>query len=126
MTGLFAVIRGAQGHLRHKLLCAAGLVCALLFASAPTWAQSLELELQALTNERNVLTAELDQYKNTVKVLQPDGSPPEQSSNPAVRKTRAGNGQDQGTTDRCDRAGSHPPAGTNYRRTIVGHDQAAR
>jgi hypothetical protein len=33
-----------------------------------------------------MLTTELDQYKSTVRLLQTDDTPPEQSSNPALRK----------------------------------------
>lgn len=86
MTGLSTVIRYPRGRLRSTALRAAALVCTLLMVTSLASAQDPELELQALANERGMLTTELEQYKSTVKVLQPDGAPPEQSSNPAVRK----------------------------------------
>lgn len=45
----------------------------------------LDRELSTLTTERESLAKELDQYKRTLAILQRDGNPPEQSSNPAVR-----------------------------------------
>jgi hypothetical protein len=86
MTGLSTVIRYPQGRLCRTVLHTVGLVCALLMVASTARALSPELELQALASERDMLTTELEQYKSTVNVLQPDGSPPEQSSNPAVRK----------------------------------------
>jgi hypothetical protein len=85
MTGLVKVI---DYPLCRLLMRVAGVACALLLAVSLAHAQPQdnELELQSLSNERATLTAELDQYKNTVRLLQTDGSPPEQSSNPAVRK----------------------------------------
>ncbi|MDH4039174.1 MAG: hypothetical protein OEV88_00840 [Gammaproteobacteria bacterium] len=85
MTGLFTVM---QYPLCRLLTRGAWLACALLVAASLAHAQSrdTELELQALANERAMLTAELEQYKSTVKLVQTDGSPAEQSSNPAVRK----------------------------------------
>lgn len=61
-------------------------VCALLFTQQAV-AQSAEAthRLQSLTDERLVLTAELDQYRKTLQMLHTDGSPPELSANPAVR-----------------------------------------
>ena len=92
MTGLFTVIGYPLGQLGSALKCVMCLACALLLftplaqSQTPDPAQNRELELQALSSERDVLTTELNQYKSTVKILQPDGAPPEQSSNPAVRK----------------------------------------
>jgi hypothetical protein len=86
MTGLSTVIKYPRGSLCSTVLRTAVLMCALLIIASPAKALDPELELQALANERTVLTTELDQYKSTVKVLQADGTPPEQSSNPAVRK----------------------------------------
>lgn len=85
MTGLVTVI---DNPLCRLLTRVAGVACALLLAVSLAHAQPQdnELELQSLSNERATLTAELDQYKSTVRLLQTDGSPPEQSSNPAVRK----------------------------------------
>ena len=41
--------------------------------------------LQQLTDERLMLTAELNQFRETLDILQTDDTPPEQSANPAVR-----------------------------------------
>jgi len=86
MTGFITVIKNPRGYLRSTVLRTAALVCAVLILTSPAQAQDPELELQALANERDMLTTELAQYKSTVKILQPDGTPPEQSPNPAVRK----------------------------------------
>lgn len=88
MTGLFTVIASPQGQICRTLLRVATLACALLLAVPPGNAQTAdtELELEALARERDMFTAELEQYKSTVRLLQTDGIPPEQSSNPAVRK----------------------------------------
>lgn len=53
----------------------------------PVLGQALDgaAELQALTQERETLTRELEQYEKTLAILQTDGTPPEESSNPAVR-----------------------------------------
>ena len=62
------------------------LACAILL-SGPVIGQSDETTrtLQRLADERQILTAELDQFQTTLELLQPDGSPPEESANPAVR-----------------------------------------
>ena len=86
MTGLITVIKYPQGRLRSAVLRTVALACAILMTAQLAQALEPELELQALANERDMLTNELEQYKSTVKVLQPEGAPPEQSSNPAVRK----------------------------------------
>jgi hypothetical protein len=90
MTGWFTAMY-KPFNTRHPLLWAllsvAGLACALLFAPlASAQGAVSNAELQALTAEREILTRELDQYERTLKILQPEGSPAEQSSNPAVRK----------------------------------------
>jgi len=41
--------------------------------------------LAQLTEERQMLTAQLEQYRKSLDILQPDGTPPEQSANAAVR-----------------------------------------
>ncbi len=41
--------------------------------------------LEGLTEKRQMLTAQLDQYRKSMDILQTDGTPPEQSTNPAVR-----------------------------------------
>lgn len=55
---------------------AAVLVLALLLIASQARSQprDSDLELQALTGERNMLTAELDQYKSTVRLLHTDGT----------------------------------------------------
>jgi len=60
-------------------------LCTMLIAPAQGQWTDTVAELQALTREREMLTSELEQYEKTLSVLQPDGTPPEQSSNPAVR-----------------------------------------
>jgi len=62
------------------------LACALLLAGH-AFAQTEEATrtLQRLTEERLMLTAELDQFRQTLAALHTDGTPPEQSANPAVR-----------------------------------------
>lgn len=72
--------------LSHHVLGHVLLACALLF-SGQSFSQSEEATrtLQRLTDERLMLTAELDQFRQTLAVLHTDGSPPEQSANPAVR-----------------------------------------
>jgi hypothetical protein len=87
MTGLYAAITFTSGALPRALLCCLLAASALLCATAAgAAAMDPETELQALANERDMLTAELDQYRSTVKLLHTDGTPPEQSTNPAVRK----------------------------------------
>lgn len=86
MTGLFAVFKYTQGHRQGSGLRALVLACALLLVTPLAPAQDLDLELESLAHERDMLAMELKQYKSTIKILQPDGSPPEQSSNSAVRK----------------------------------------
>ncbi len=54
-----------------------------LYARAET--PDATAELAALTAERQMLARELEQYESTLAVLQSDGTPPEESSNPAVR-----------------------------------------
>lgn len=65
--------------------------CALMFCtlllSPLSYSQSaqVELELNALTQEREILSNELDQYQKTLDILGAGDTTPEQSSNPAVR-----------------------------------------
>ncbi len=79
-------LRGARWRAR-QWLCAAACM-ALALAVAPVFAQSEEktLRLQALGQERELLTTELDQYQKTLEILKSGETPPEQSANPAVRK----------------------------------------
>jgi hypothetical protein len=60
----------------------------ILLVSSQVYAQSTteaSRTLQQLTDERLMLTAELDQFRKTLAMLHTDGTPPEQSANPAVR-----------------------------------------
>jgi hypothetical protein len=62
------------------------LACALLFCgSAVAQSESGTKTLQSLTEQRIMLTAELDQFRRTLDLLHNDGTPAEQSANPAVR-----------------------------------------
>ncbi len=74
--------------------------CALLLGSAlAPFASGVEAgsavpagqlqDLANLTAERRALTAEMEQYQQTLDLLQTDGTSPEQSLNPAVRKLAA-------------------------------------
>ena len=88
MTGRFAVIIYRLGSVRHSLTGGIRLACALVLLSPLAYSEpgDPELALQALASERDALTLELGQYKSTVKQLQNDDTPPEQSDNPAVRQ----------------------------------------
>ncbi len=87
MTGPISVIRYALALRLRALPRALLLVCALLLPPlAHSQHNDMEPELVSLAGEREMLNAELEQYKATVRLLQKDDSPPEQSSNPAVRK----------------------------------------
>jgi len=67
--------------------CTAALACALLVSlQASGQTTAISGELQSLTSERQMLTNELNQYQKTLDILQTDGTPPGQSSNPAVKK----------------------------------------
>ena len=63
-------------------LLLSGQVCAQSTGSTTT--------LQQLTNERVMLTAELDQFQKALQVLHTDSTPPEQSPNAAVRTLAIG------------------------------------
>jgi hypothetical protein len=58
-------------------------------AQDPGAANNIAQRLASLTDERNILTREVDQYEKTLAILQTDGTPPEQSANPAVRTLAA-------------------------------------
>lgn len=62
------------------------LACVLLFAGQAN-GQSADVDhtLQRLTEERQILTDQLEQYSKTLDLLQTDDTPPEQSANPAIR-----------------------------------------
>jgi hypothetical protein len=75
-------------EIAHLTGCARMLVLVLaLLCAGQGIAQSAETTrtLQGLTDERLMLTAELDQFRKTLEMLHTDGTPPEQSANPAVR-----------------------------------------
>jgi hypothetical protein len=62
------------------------LVCLLLFTGqAHAQFEETARTLQRLTDERLLLMTELDQFRRTLEALHTDGTPPEQSANPAVR-----------------------------------------
>lgn len=63
----------------------AALACALVAPLAGSQGE----ELSALTEERQALTTELEQYRKTLDILHKEESPAEQSSNPAVRTLAA-------------------------------------
>ncbi len=70
----------------HLVLGQVVLACVLLFAGqARAQSEEATLQLQRLTAERVQLMAELDQFNRTLATLHADGTPPEQSANPAVR-----------------------------------------
>lgn len=76
---------------KRRWAALAALTCLLLLPGAPQGQGQGEAEdrtqlLQRLATERELLTSELEQYEQTLAVLIPDDTPPEQSSNPAVRK----------------------------------------
>jgi hypothetical protein len=63
-----------------------------LLLSCQVGAQTTEANrtLRQLTNERLMLTAELDQFQKTLELVHTDGTPPEQSPNSAVRTLAIG------------------------------------
>lgn len=63
-----------------------------LLLSGGVGAQTIEASrsLRQLTNERLMLTAELDQFQKTLEMVHNDGSPPEESPNSAVRTLAIG------------------------------------
>ncbi|MEM1113014.1 MAG: hypothetical protein AAGI11_13975 [Pseudomonadota bacterium] len=75
--------KGACGCLTLALLLA-------LLLPPPLAAQDeLVDRLAELTRERELLSLEVDQYEKTLAILAGDGTPPEQSANPAVRTLAA-------------------------------------
>ena len=80
-------VQATSGWLR-LLRSAAGLCLALALALPQQLlaVATLEEQLAELTRERELLTSEAAQYEKTLAILSPDGTPAEQSSNPAVRK----------------------------------------
>ncbi len=74
---------------RHVFLAA--LVCALLaLQQASARASDISRTLQQLTDQRLMLTEELEQFQETLRLVHPDGTPPEQSPNSAVRTLAIG------------------------------------
>ena len=88
MTGLPTVILRPTGLPGCSLPLMDRLFCILLLILLPAFAKSAdsELELQALTQERAMLTLELNQYKKTVELLHTDTTPAQRSPNAAVRQ----------------------------------------
>ena len=75
---------------RHTAASAVLLCLSLALASTAVEAQdTLQERLAELTREREMLAAEAQQYEKTLAILATDGTPPEQSANPAVRKLAA-------------------------------------
>ena len=87
MTGLYSVIltplSPQPGRRWLARLCCALTLLAPLVQGAD---QTIEQQLAGLARQREMLSGELDQFKITVKMIHTEDSPPEQSSNPAVRK----------------------------------------
>ncbi len=62
------------------------LACVIVFSSQVSGQSSAgPAALQRLTEQRQMLTAELDQYRKSLATLNTDGTAPEQSPNPAIR-----------------------------------------
>jgi hypothetical protein len=74
-----AVVTGGRG------ISGLALTCVLVLSHAVAGHAATPKTLEQLTEERQMLTAQLDQYRKSLEILQPDGTPPEQSANPAVR-----------------------------------------
>ncbi|MFT4615174.1 MAG: hypothetical protein ACI9NT_002326, partial [Bacteroidia bacterium] len=64
------------------LICA----CLLLPITVQAQLEGGDRILRALTAERQMLTAELEEYQRTIRLLHSSGSSPSESANPAVRK----------------------------------------
>ena len=88
MKGPLTVIMQPLSRLLRALPPAVWVACALslLMPLAHALEDDVEQELAKLAGEREMLAQELDQFKVTVKMIHTEDSPPEQSSNPAVRK----------------------------------------
>ena len=76
-------VTSSPGH----LVACLSMFCVLLFAGQVS-GQSEETTrtLQRLAEERQTLTAELDQYRKNMAILVTDGTPAEESPDPAIRK----------------------------------------
>jgi hypothetical protein len=68
-----------------RCFSALALACVMTFPHLAAGQDASSKSLAQLTEERQMLTAQLDQYRKSLDILQPDGTPPEQSANPAVR-----------------------------------------
>lgn len=88
MRGPLTVIMQTLTLLLRALPRTVWAACALLIVIplAHALEDDIERELAKLAGEREMLAQELDQFKITVKMIHTEDSPPEQSSNPAVRK----------------------------------------
>lgn len=76
----------ARNPLARLLLVGALLACGPVNAQLP----ETTLTLQQLTDQRLMLTAELDQFRETLKLVHTEEAPPEQSPNSAVRTLAIG------------------------------------
>jgi len=72
-------------RLAMAALCLFLLLAAMGLQAAES-AAGTHAQLERLTQQRQTLTLELEQYEDTLKLLNPEGSPPELSSNSAVRQ----------------------------------------
>ena len=88
MTGPLTVIMQPFSQLLRALPPTVWAACALALLApfAQALVDDVEQELARLAGEREMLAQELDQFKITVKMIHTEDTPPEQSSNPAVRK----------------------------------------
>ena len=75
----------AWGWLLNRLLLLLSLSCLSVTGAA----NDSDARLETLTREREVLSAELQQYEKTIAILHTDDTPPETSKNPAVRTLAA-------------------------------------
>jgi hypothetical protein len=82
-------MRNCRSKLNRSPIQTIGLVLLACVVLRAPWAHAQTADtartLQSLTDEREQLMAELDQFQQTLATLNTDGTPPEQSANPAVR-----------------------------------------
>lgn len=80
-------VKATSGNPLGRLLLVYSL---LLCGQVGAQAAEATRTLRQLTNERLMLTAELDQFQKTLEMVHTDGTPPEQSPNSAVRTLAIG------------------------------------
>ena len=79
--------RSSRPQWRQTVATPLLVLCLVAFTSAVQGQTSeKELILRSLTTERQMLTAELEEYNRTIDLLKTKGVPPEESANPAVRR----------------------------------------